>query len=156
MIDAMQALRKNDSVNAIRLFTDLPQRLKALRRQSGGNACDKEDLQEPRREDGRHEYFLFQRHSQLPDARHRKYQNGKIRKDVENPSGLKDGIKAKAMAPLQERIPDLLAWSTQGDSETNRDDIKYQVTPDAEMASDIDEHVAFSSRCEDAKVLKQD
>ena len=60
------------------------------------------------------------------------------------------------MAPLQERIPDLLAWSTQGDSETDRDDIKYQITPDAEMAADIDEHVAFSSRCEDAKVLKQD
>ena len=112
MIDAMQALRKNDSVNAIQLFTDLPQRLKALRRQSGGNACDEEDLQEPRRENGRHEYFLFQRHSQLPEARHRKYQNGKVRNDVENPSGLKDGIKAKAMAPLQERIPDLLAWST--------------------------------------------
>ena len=73
MIDAMQALGKNDSVNAIHLFTDLPQRLKALRRQSGGNAYDEQDLQEPRRENGRHKYFLFQRHSQLPDARHRKY-----------------------------------------------------------------------------------
>lgn len=154
MIDAMQALRKNDSVNAIQLFTDLPQRLKALRRQSEGNACDEEDLQEPRRENGRHEYFLFQRHLQLPETRHRKYQNYKVRNDVENPSGLKDGINAKAMAPLQERIPDLLAWSTQGDSETDRDDIKYQVTPDTKIASDIDKYVAFFSRYEDVKVLK--
>ena len=60
------------------------------------------------------------------------------------------------MAPLHERIPDLLAWSTQNDNENDRDDIKYQIAPDAEMASDIDEHVAFPSRCEDAKVLKQD
>ena len=60
------------------------------------------------------------------------------------------------MAPLYERIPDLLARSTQSDAETDRDHIKYQVTPDAEMASDINEHVAFSGRCEDAKVLKQD
>ena len=68
----MQALRKINLVNAIHSFTALPHRLKALR-WFGGNICGEKDLQEPRRKDGRHEYFLFQRHSQLPDARHRKY-----------------------------------------------------------------------------------
>ena len=68
----MQALRKISLVNAIHWFTALPQRLKALR-WFGGNICGEKYLQESRREDGRHEYFLFLRHSQLPDARHRKY-----------------------------------------------------------------------------------
>ena len=60
------------------------------------------------------------------------------------------------MAPLHERIPNLLAWSTQSDVENDRDDIEDQVTPDAEMYPYIDEHVALFCRCEDAKVLKQD
>ena len=151
----MQALREINSVNTIHPFTALPQRLKDLR-ESGGNICDEGDLQEPRREDGRHEYFLFQWHSQLPDARHRKYQDGKVRNDVENPTGLKIGFKVKAMAPLHERIPDLLAWSTQSDIKDGLDEIEDQVTPDAEMYPDIDELVALLGRCEDAKVLKED
>ena len=155
MIDVMQALRKINLVNAVQSFTDLPQRHGDLR-YFRGSICDLKDLQTPSREDGRHEYFLLERHSQLPDARHREYQDGKVRNDVENRTRLKKGIEAKAMAPLHERIPDLLAWSTHNDFENGRDEITNQVTPDAEVASDIDKHVAFPSRCEDAKVLEQD
>ena len=117
---------------------------------------DEKDLQEPSREDGRHEDFLPKRHAQLPDARHRKYEDDKVGNSVEDSTGLKNGIEVKAMAPLHKRIPDLLAGSTQSDLKTEHDDIKYQVTPDAEMASDINEHVALSGRREDAKVLEQD
>ena len=59
------------------------------------------------------------------------------------------------MAPLHKRIPDLLAWSTQNNVKNDHEDIEYQVTPNAEMASDINKHVGLSSRCEDAKILKQ-
>lgn len=155
MIDVMQALRKNDSVNAMQSLTNFPGRFYDLNQSESNIRCEK-DLQEPRGEDSRDKYFLLQRHSQLPDARHRKYQDSKVRNDVENPSSLKEGIEIKAMALLHERIPDFLAWSTQTDVETDRDDIKDQVTPDADMYPDIDEHVALFGRCEDAKVLKQD
>ena len=60
------------------------------------------------------------------------------------------------MTPFHERVPDLLTWSTQSDHKSDLDGIKDQVGPDAKMASDIDKHVAFSDRCKDAKVLKQD
>ena len=60
------------------------------------------------------------------------------------------------MAPLYKRIPDLLAWSTQSDVKNGLNDIKDQITPDAEMCPNIDEYVALFGRCEDAKVLKQD
>ena len=60
------------------------------------------------------------------------------------------------MAPLHERIPDLLAWNTQSDFKDGHDEIEDQVTPDAEMYPDIDELVALLGRCEDAKVLEQD
>ena len=155
MIDVMQALREINSVNTIPSFTDLPQRLENLR-QFGDDVCDLKDLQEPSREDGRHEYLLLMRHSQLPDGRHWEYQDGKVRNDVENRTRLKVGIEAKAMTPVHKRIPDLFTWNTHNDVENGSDEIKNQVTPDAEMASDIDEHVAFPSRCEDAKVLEQD
>ena len=60
------------------------------------------------------------------------------------------------MTRFHERIPDLLAWSTRGDLKSGLNGVKDHVSPDTEMTSDIDKHVIFSDRCEDAKVLKQD
>lgn len=60
------------------------------------------------------------------------------------------------MASCHQRVPDLLAWITYRDPKHGRDQIEYQVAPDAEVDPNIDEHVAFSGGCEDAKVLKQD
>ena len=112
-------------------------------------------LQEPCRKDCRHEYLLFQRHVQSPDAGHRKYQDCKVRNDVEDSRGLKRGIDINAMARCHHRGPKLLAESTYSDCHHNLNEIDDQVAPDAEMNPEIDEHVAFPAGCENAKVLKQ-
>lgn len=116
----------------------------------------KNHLQEPCRKDRRHEYLLFPRHVQSPDAGHRKYQDCKVRNDVEDSRGLKEGIDTKAMARCHQRVPKFLPGSTYSDIKHGRNEIKGQVTPDTEMNPEIDEHVAFSGGCENAKVLKQD
>lgn len=60
------------------------------------------------------------------------------------------------MASCHQGVPDLLAWSTHRDLKHGLDQIEYQVAPDAEVDPNIDEHIAFSGGCEDAKVLEQD
>lgn len=120
------------------------------------SSLEKNHLQEPCRKDRRHEYLLLQRHVQSPDAGHRKYQDCKVRNDVEDSRGLKEGIKAKAMARCHQRVPKFLPGSTYSDFEHGPNEMKDQVAPDTEMNPEIDEHVAFSGGCENAKVLKPD
>ena len=60
------------------------------------------------------------------------------------------------MAGGHEGVPDLLAGSTHRELKHVLDEIKDQVGPDADVDPDVDEHVAFSGRCEDTEVLKQD
>ena len=116
----------------------------------------KNHLQEPCRKDRRHEYLLFQRHVQPPDAGHRKYQDREVRNDIEDSRGLKDGIDTKATARCRQRVPKFLTGSTYSDIKHSPNKKKDQVAPDAEMNPEIDEHVAFSRGCENAKVLQQD
>ena len=60
------------------------------------------------------------------------------------------------MATGHQRVPNPLAWSTCSDGKYGIDDIEYQVAPYAEVGPNVDEHVAFSGRCEDTEVLEQD
>lgn len=60
------------------------------------------------------------------------------------------------MPGRHQRVPNLLAWSTYSDFKHGLGEIEYQIGPDAEVDPNIDEHVAFSGGCEDAKVLEQD
>ena len=121
-----------------------------------GGVLTKNHLQEPCRKDRRHEYLLFQRHVQPPDAGYRKYQGCEVRNDIEDSRGLKDGIVIKATARCHQRVPKFLAGSTYSDVKHGLNEKKDQVAPDAEMNPEIDEHVAFSGGCENPKVLKQD
>ena len=60
------------------------------------------------------------------------------------------------MASRHQRVPNLLSWSTYSNLKHCFDEIKYQVTPDTDVNPHINEHVTFTSRCEDSKILKQD
>ena len=106
------------------------------------SSLTKNHLQEPCRKDRRHEYLLFQRYVQPPDAGHRKYQDCEVRKDIEDSRGLKGGIDIKATARCRQRVPKFLAGSTYSDFKHGPNEKKDQV--------------AFSGGCENAKVLKQD
>lgn len=83
-----------------------------------------DDLQKPRRENGRHEQPFFQRHVQPPNARHREDQDDEIGNDVEDARGLKGSIDAEAMARRHERVPDPLPRSTNGNLKDSLDEIK--------------------------------
>ena len=93
--------------------------------------CKRDCLQKARCKYRGHEYLLFQRHTQPPDARHWKYQNCKIRDDVENASSLESSVNAETVTRGHEWVPDLLARDTNGDFKDCLHEIEDQVAPDA-------------------------
>lgn len=60
------------------------------------------------------------------------------------------------MTSRHQRVPNLLSWSTYSNLKHCLDEIKYQVTPDANINPNVNEHVTFASGREDSKILKQD
>ena len=60
------------------------------------------------------------------------------------------------MASRHQRIPDLLSWCTYRNLKYRLNEIKYQIAPDANMNTSVNEHITFASGCEDSKILKQD
>ena len=60
------------------------------------------------------------------------------------------------MASRHQGVPNLLSWCTYSDLKDRLDEIKYKVTPDTDVNSNVNEHVTFTSGRKDSKILKQD
>ncbi len=58
------------------------------------------------------------------------------------------------MSGCHQWVPNLLTWSTYSDFKDGFEEIEYQIAPDAEVDTNIDEHVAFAGGCEDSKILE--